>query len=148
MLAAYGGGKWALDMIDRWSGTNPQGKAKLESDNALEVYSAFFDQESVIEASCRDYEAGATSDVDAESAAVEQGRSIDVPLLLIYSQGFLPKRAVKPVPEVWGPPWSKSQDLVTDYPIGDGIGHFVPEEAPELSAEALLKWLPTLQSRA
>jgi pimeloyl-ACP methyl ester carboxylesterase len=144
MIMAFGGGKWANEMIDRWSGNNAEGIEKLKSDDAIAVYRSFFDQESVIEASCLDYEAGATTDLDAESKAIDENRSIVVPLLLIYSQGFLPKRAKKPIIEVWSQPWSESQDLITSNPIGNGIGHFVAEEAPELTAEALLKWLPSL----
>ncbi|KAH7117599.1 Alpha/Beta hydrolase protein [Dendryphion nanum] len=135
MITAYGGGKWALDMIDRWSGSNITGLENLKSGDALKVYSDFFDQESIIEASCRDYEAGATVDVERETEANKEGRKIVVPLLLVYSEAFLPKRARKPIVEVG----------VTDVPVGDGIGHFVAEEAPEVTAQALKKWLETLR---
>lgn len=143
MLAAYGGGRWATDMINRWAGTNAEGLEKLKSGNALEVYRDFFDQESIIEASCRDYEAGAFADVDAETEAINSKRLISVPLLLIYSQAFLPKRAKVPIAEVWGLPWS-GPGLITDNPIGNGIGHFVAEEEPQATADALLKWLSKL----
>jgi pimeloyl-ACP methyl ester carboxylesterase len=144
MIMAFGGGKWADAMIDRWAGTNAEGLEKLKSGNALTVYRSFFDREEVIEASCRDYEAGATVDLNIETKAISEGQQIVVPLLLVYSQDFLPKRAKKPIPEVWGPPWSQDPSLVTSNPIGNGIGHFVAEEAPELTVQALLKWLPSL----
>ncbi|KAF1847088.1 alpha/beta-hydrolase [Cucurbitaria berberidis CBS 394.84] len=144
MILAYGGGKWANNMITRWAGSNEEGLDKLRSGDSLSVYGSFFDQESVIEASCRDYEAGATTDLDFERKAIETNQRIVVPLLLVYSQGFLPKRARKPITEVWSQPWSDGPSLITACPLGNGIGHFIPEEAPELTAEALLKWLPLL----
>jgi pimeloyl-ACP methyl ester carboxylesterase len=144
MIMAYGGGKWAIDMMKRWSGTNAQGTQKLWSGDTKEVYTSFFDKESVIEASCRDYEAGATTDVDIEESAIREEKRIVVPLLLVYSQGFLPKRAKKPIAEVWSRPLSEGPELITSCPIGGGVGHFIPEEAPEETAEALLKWLGTL----
>lgn len=141
MILAYGGGNWAKDMISRWSGQNPAGQERLYSDKAADVYTEFFNKESVIVASCKDYEAGAKEDNDFEQTALDKGRAISVPLLLIYSHEFLPKRATKPIPEVWGPPWSERQDLVTAVPIKEGVGHFVAEEAPEETVEALLTWL-------
>ncbi|KAI9684868.1 MAG: hypothetical protein M1822_005517 [Bathelium mastoideum] len=146
MITAYGGGKWAIDMITRWRGSNEEGLKKLQSGDALKVYSSFFDQESVIEASCRDYEAGATTDMDAQAKAIDDGQCITLPLLLIYSQDFLPKRARKPIEDVWGPPYCNNRKLITSSPIGNGIGHFVAEEAPESTAEALLNWLRSLSA--
>lgn len=99
----------------------------------------------MVDASCRDYEAGATVDVDVQSKAIGKGEGITVPLLLLYSQGYLQKRAKHPMQEVWGPPYSVEDVQITAHPIGDGIGHFLPEEAPDLTADALLKWLPTLR---
>lgn len=148
MIMAYGGGNWANSMINRWAGSNAEGIEKLRSGDSLTVYGSFFDQESVIEASCRDYEAGATTDLDIETKAIENDQRIVAPLLLVYSQDFLPKRAKKPILEVWGQPWSDGPGLITSNPIGNGIGHFIPEEAPELSVEALLKWLPSLRAQA
>ena len=148
MIMAYGGGKWAKDMIDRWAGSNAEGLEKLKSGDALTVYSNFFDHESVIEASSRDYEAGATTDLDAQTKAISKDQRITAPLLLVYSQDFLSKRAKKPIPAVWGQPFSDDPSLITSSPIGNGIGHFIPEEAPELTAEALLNWLPSLRARA
>ena len=144
MIGAYGGGKWANDMIGRWAGTNTSALEIMRADNAGEVYASFFDKPEVVEATTRDYEAGATTDVEFERKAIEEGKRISVPLLLVYSAGFLPKRSKKPILEVWSEPWSKGGHLLTEYPIGNGVGHFVPEEAPEETAKALGKWLQTL----
>ena len=147
MIMAYGGGKWAHRMINRWAGSNAEGLQKLRSGDSLTVYGSFFDQESVIEASCRDYEAGATTDLEFEAKAIENDQHIVAPLLLVYSAEFLPKRAKKPILEVWSQPWSAGPHIITSNPIGGGIGHFIPEEAPELTAEALIKWLPSLRAQ-
>jgi pimeloyl-ACP methyl ester carboxylesterase len=144
MIMAYGGRRWAIDMMKRWSGTNAKGLEQLWSEDSQEVYGSFFDNESVVEASCRDYEAGAKIDLDLEEAGVRDQKWIVVPLLLVYSQTFLPKRAKRPIPEVWSQSCSDGLDLITSCPIGSGVGHFVPEEAPEETAQALLKWLPSL----
>jgi pimeloyl-ACP methyl ester carboxylesterase len=146
MIMAYGGGKWAIDMMKRWTGTNAESNKKLWSDESIEVYSSFFDKETVIEASCRDYEAGGTTDLIFEEAAIRDQKRIVVPLLLVYSQAFLPKRAKKPIVEVWSQPWSDGSGLITCCPISGGVGHFVPEEAPEETAEALVKWLASLRT--
>lgn len=144
MIMAFGGGKWAQSMINRWAGSNVEGLKKLKSGDSLTVYGNFFDQESVIEASCRDYEAGATTDLEFEAKAIENDQHIVAPFLLVYSAEFLPERAKKPIIEAWSQPWSAGPHIITSNPIGDGIGHFIPEEAPELAAETLLKWLPSL----
>ncbi|KAF3034814.1 hypothetical protein E8E12_006728 [Didymella heteroderae] len=144
MIQAYGGGKWARDMIARWSGSNASGRAKMTEDGALEVYSSFFEKESVIKATTMDYEAGAGADVEFERRAIEDGRRIEVPLLLVYSGTFLPTRAKKPILEVWSQPWSAGPHLITERPIGDGVGHFVCEEAPEETVKAIEGWFETL----
>jgi pimeloyl-ACP methyl ester carboxylesterase len=144
MIQAYGGDKWARDMIERWAGTNAKGKERIKRGGALEVYGSFFERSEVITATTMDYEAGATSDLIFEKQAIDEGRRISVPLLLVYSAGFLPKRATKPILEVWSQPWSEGAHLITECPIGDDIGHFVPEEAPEATADALQRWLMTL----
>lgn len=144
MIGAYGGGRWCGDMIARWCGTNERGLERMRDGGAEAVYAGFFDKREVIEATTRDYEAGATVDVEFESKAIADGRRIQVPLLLVYSAGFLPKRATKPILEVWSQPWSEGPHLITECPIGGGVGHFVPEEAPEETADALRRWLETL----
>jgi pimeloyl-ACP methyl ester carboxylesterase len=144
MIQAYGGGKWARDMIARWAGSNSSGQAYMPEDEALEVYSSFFEKESVIEATTMDYEAGAGADVEFEKRAIGEGRRIEVPLLLVYSGTFLPTRAKKPILEVWSQPWSAGPHLITERPIGGGVGHFVSEEAPEKTAKAIEDWLKIL----
>lgn len=44
MIMAYGGGKFAIEMINRWAGSNPEGLERMKSGDAMKVYSTFFDQ--------------------------------------------------------------------------------------------------------
>ncbi|KAF1364162.1 hypothetical protein EJ07DRAFT_100385 [Lizonia empirigonia] len=127
-----------------WAGSNAPGRAKMAADDAMAVYAAFFDRNEVVLATTRDYEAGAMLDLEFEAAAVERGYAIRVPLLLVYSKEFLPKRARLPVREVWSWPWSAGGDLLAECAIGDGVEHFVPEEAPEETAKVLGEWLVRL----
>jgi pimeloyl-ACP methyl ester carboxylesterase len=143
MIRAYGGGRWARDMIARWAGSTAFGHAWKAEDEALEVYSSFFEKESVIQATTMDYEAGAGADVEFEKRAIEEGRRIEVPLLLLYSGTFLPTRAKKPILEVWSQPWSAGPHLITERPVGGGVGHFISEEAPEETSNAIGEWLRT-----
>ncbi|KAF3003102.1 hypothetical protein E8E13_008114 [Curvularia kusanoi] len=146
MIQAYGGARWAGNMIERWAGSSDRGRANIRSGEALTVYGSFFERDEVVTATTMDYEAGATSDLVFEKRAIEENKRIKVPLLLIYSAAFLPKRATKPILEVWSLPWSEGPQLITECPIGDGVGHFVPEEAPEVTADALKRWLGVLAS--
>jgi pimeloyl-ACP methyl ester carboxylesterase len=141
MITAYGGGKWAKEMILRWAGSNPEGLKQLKSGDALDVYGSFFERESVIDASNRDYEAGAGIDVARHIKDNAVGTKINVPVLLIYGEAFLGKRGN--VPEIWKD-WVADSAFITSHGLSNGIGHFVAEEAPEDTASALLDWLKTL----
>jgi pimeloyl-ACP methyl ester carboxylesterase len=144
MLKAYGGGKWAQKMIMRWAGSNEKRLDKLKSDDALNVYGSFFDKDSVVHASCKDYEAGASLDVKAQVEDQEGGRQIDVPVLLLYGKEYLGAKAKVKVLDAWVG-WIKDQSLITEVGLGDGIGHFVAEEGADETADALLKWIEKIK---
>ncbi|KAF2000619.1 hypothetical protein P154DRAFT_534656 [Amniculicola lignicola CBS 123094] len=86
MINAYGGDKWCLAMLERWSGSNPTGLNSFHSNNSIAVYTEFFKNEDVVLASCRDYEAGATTDVEAQERDQKEGRKIACPVLVVYSE--------------------------------------------------------------
>lgn len=142
LISSYGGGKWAKEMILRWAGSNEVGLGKLKSGNALDVYGSFFDNPSVIKATCQDYEAGATVDVTAQRADQEAGRKVNIPVLLIYGKEYLGWRVN--VEEEWQHFVTK-RSLIKSHPLSNGIGHFVAEEAPEDTAAALVAWIETLK---
>ncbi|KAF2731451.1 alpha/beta-hydrolase [Polyplosphaeria fusca] len=144
MIAAYGGDRWCTDMVLRWAG---KGKTvpTLTSDQSLEVYAGFFSKESVVVASCKDYEAGAGVDVDRERENQEKGRKIGVPVLVMYSETYLGSRY--DMPKVWAE-WVAQGVDVKYVAVGDESGHFLPEEAPEVTASEINGWLKGLGFKA
>jgi pimeloyl-ACP methyl ester carboxylesterase len=144
MIKAYGGGKWAQKMILRWAGSNEKRLEKLKSGNALDVYGSFFENDSVLYASCKDYEAGASLDVKAQVEDQEGGHQIDVPVLLLYGKEYLGAKAHVTVSDAWAD-WIKDQKLITEIGLVDGVGHFVAEEAADETADALLKWIQKIK---
>jgi haloacetate dehalogenase len=81
-------------------------------------------------AMCEDYRAGATIDRALDEADRAAGRRIEAPLLALWGAHGIPAQGENPL-EVW-------RRWATDV-SGKGIacGHFLPEEAPEETAEAL-----------
>jgi pimeloyl-ACP methyl ester carboxylesterase len=147
MIKAYGGGKWAQKLIVRWAGSNEKRLDKLRSGDALDVYGSFFDKDSVLYATCKDYEAGATLDVKAQVEDQEGGRQIDVPVLLLYGKEYLGAKAKVKVLDAWVG-WVKDQSLITESALGDGVGHFVAEEAADESTDALLELIEKITGRS
>src|ERR1700761_5784835 len=143
LIRSYGGGKWAKEMILRWAGSNEVGLEKLKSGNAFNVYGTFFDNPSVIKATCQDYEAGATVDVTAQTADQEAERKVNIPVLLVYGKKYLGMRGN--VEEEWQH-FVTNESLITSHPLSNNIGHFVAEEAPEDTTDALVAWMETLKS--
>jgi pimeloyl-ACP methyl ester carboxylesterase len=141
MIAAFGGGKWCNEMILKWAGSSESGLEKLKSGDSLQVYASFFDKESVIEASCQDYKAGATVDVFAQEDDQSSDRKVNVPLLLAFSVDYFGTRADPS--KVWLD-WVADPSLVTTSGITGGVGHFVAEEAPEKLSQILLDWTKAL----
>jgi pimeloyl-ACP methyl ester carboxylesterase len=138
MITAYGGDRWCRDMILRWAGRNSKGLEYLKSDDSLNIYPGFFKEQSVIQASNKDYEAGATVDVAEQEEDQKAERKIKVPLLLVYSEGYIGKRY--DVPQEWAD-WVDEGVKIDSKALGDGIGHFGAEEAPEETAEAIKVWI-------
>jgi pimeloyl-ACP methyl ester carboxylesterase len=141
MITAYGGSKWCTEMIQAWAGKNSTGLDLLKSDDSMTVYGGFFEKEEVIRASCEDYKHGATTDVEEQEKDQKEGRKIEKPLLLLYGKDFIGKRY--DFGAVWKE-WVKNGVKITDHGLGDGIGHFGAEEAPEECARVIGEWLKGL----
>ncbi|KAK2748091.1 hypothetical protein FQN57_001214 [Myotisia sp. PD_48] len=128
MILAMGPEHFAQRLIQRWRGDSSTAIASLESDDAMEMYKRPFRQlESVVRATCLDYQAGASVDVDAQREDQKAGRKIEVPTLVLYSRG-LGKRYN--VPNEWEG-WVAQKQLLKTFELGPGVGHFVAEEDPE-----------------
>jgi haloacetate dehalogenase len=87
-----------------------------------------------ISAICEDYRAGATIDLEHDDADAAAGHIITCPLLVLWGgRGFV-GRTYHPV-DIWRE--------YAHHPHGTAVnaGHFLPEEAPEETAAALLEFL-------
>jgi pimeloyl-ACP methyl ester carboxylesterase len=145
MISAYGGSTWCTEMIQRWAGKNPAGLDALKSDDSLAVYAGFFEKEEVVRASCEDYKHGATTDIEAQERDQKEGRKIEVPLLLLYGKDFIGKRY--DFGTVWNE-WVKVGVEITNHGLGDGVGHFGAEEAPEECGKIIGEWLRGVGDKA
>jgi haloacetate dehalogenase len=101
---------------------------------ALAHYRAFFAEAARVHACCEDYRAGATLDWRYDEADLASGRRIDVPVLALWGAAGLPAQGGDPL-EIW-------RRWAPDVRGGAiDAGHFLPEEAPEETAEALAEFL-------
>ncbi|PTW62280.1 haloacetate dehalogenase [Breoghania corrubedonensis] len=99
---------------------------------ALEHYRAFFSDPERIHAACEDYRAGAGIDMDIDTADRAAGKTIDVPLLVLWGgRGLSPDK--NPL-DVW-----RDWATAVEGQAVDG-GHFLPEENPEATTAALISF--------
>jgi pimeloyl-ACP methyl ester carboxylesterase len=138
MITAFGPSNWCQEMTLNWAGKNASGLSSLKADDALTVYGDFFAQEYTLKATCDDYKEGATTDVEKEQNDQKEGRNIGVPLLLMYSESGIGSRFT--FPDVWEE-WVNEGVAVQSHGLGQGVGHFGPEEAPEECARVIKEWL-------
>jgi haloacetate dehalogenase len=100
---------------------------------ALAHYRAAFNDPARIHALCEDYRAGASVDREDDAADRAAGRRITVPLLALWGIGGFPAKGRSAI-EVWRE-WADAAE-------GEAVegGHFLPEEAPEVTADALFSF--------
>jgi haloacetate dehalogenase len=99
--------------------------------DALASYRAAFADPARIHAMCEDYRAGATIDRELDDADFAAGRKVMPPLLALWGDHGIPATGPSPL-DVWRR-WARDAR-------GAAItsGHFLPEESPEATAEALM----------
>ena len=112
-------------LLARWAGD----RGRLDP-RAVSDYRRHFRKASVIAATCADYRAGATLDVDHDRADRAAGRRIDCPVLVLWGRDYHATKAGSPL-EIWRDWATDARDVPLD------CGHFLVEEKPEESAEAL-----------
>ncbi len=121
------------DKLRRWSARDDLSAFEPA---ALEAYRANARCPATLRAMCDDYRAGATLDVAHDAADEAAGRRIAVPTLALWGGAGLARAAdgsADPL-AAWRP-WC---DALEGAPIDSG--HFLPEEAPEATAEALSRF--------
>ncbi|KAG9773562.1 hypothetical protein KCU88_g5708, partial [Aureobasidium melanogenum] len=147
MITAYWGGHWCREALKRIAGSNPQSWDRIASNNALDIYGVLFAKRDTIYYSSLDYEAGATTDVTQQEEDQQAGRKIEVPLLVLYSKAKLGATVdveavwrdwIQPPPEGSG---SESNHFYEAYGVGDGYGHYLPEEAYDIVGEKIAEFL-------
>jgi haloacetate dehalogenase len=104
------------------------------TDQALVAYRAAFADPRTIHATCEDYRAGATVDVEADAADRDRGRLIRAPLLLLWGQPPGMELPFDPL-AVWRR-WAAQVDGAAL-----ACGHFLAEERPDEVVEALQGFL-------
>ncbi|KIV90854.1 hypothetical protein PV10_05460 [Exophiala mesophila] len=138
LITSRGGGLWCSELIHRWAGSNEKRRARLLNPEDLEVYCHHFNKEAVVRASCEDYRAGALEDDDLQRQDQKVGNKIRIPTLVVYSEAYL--GAAYDVEATWKA-WCDESTTLETKPIGDGAGHFLPEEAPEETAAIVNTWI-------
>ncbi|CAG8960717.1 hypothetical protein HYFRA_00002253 [Hymenoscyphus fraxineus] len=136
MINSLGAETFIKSNIERWAGSNPAAVARSNEQDAKSVYTSSFKYDSVIKASCDDYRAGAFEDVTQQEEDQRAGKKLDVDVLALYSAGYLGSRY--DVEEVWRE-WMGSGVLEV-IGFGDGVGHFIAEEAPGKTSEAIQRF--------
>jgi haloacetate dehalogenase len=87
-----------------------------------------------IHASCEDYRASATIDIEHDQVDLDNGNKIKCPVLCLWGKkGFVGRKY-----DVIGE-WSNWADSIQGYGINSG--HYLPEETPEETLNALLNFL-------
>jgi haloacetate dehalogenase len=86
---------------------------------------------------CNDYRAGATIDVEHDRQALEDGRKIRCPALVLWGNAGIPGESGNNPLDVWRR-WAVD---VRGEPLG--CGHFLAEEEPQRTIELMLEFLRT-----
>ncbi|RPA86689.1 alpha/beta-hydrolase [Ascobolus immersus RN42] len=149
MIAAYGGGKFCRDMILGWSGLKDDDESERATrvKEGAEEYVKSFDTTMTIEASCADYRAAAEVDAEEQVEDQKEWRKIRVPTLVMFSETYLGSRYdVETVWTEWTGVIDGSRKLKVKG-VGNGVGHFLPEEAPAETAETLKEWIEELLTK-
>jgi haloacetate dehalogenase len=106
---------------------------------ALESYRQSCNEPTRIHAFCEDYRAGATRDIEADEADLAAGKTIQCPTYVIWSEFYLVSgpvgHAQQPL-EIW-----RGSFAPKAAGIGVTSGHFVAEENPGATLEALQAFL-------
>ena len=121
------------DLLRRW--TKSQSLDSFDP-RALAHYRASWGDPSRIHASCEDYRAGARQDREADEADRAAGTTIGCPVHLVASSDYLTKHGKDAPLTVWQRSFAPSATGTTV-----DAGHFVAEENPSATLEALLRFL-------
>jgi haloacetate dehalogenase len=115
--------------LDQWSAD-----ASAFAPEAVAEYVRCFSDPATIHASCEDYRAAATIDLDHDEADIAAGRRIECPVLALWgTRGFVAGHY--DVVAVWRDYAAEVRGISVDS------GHFPAEEAPDATSRALTDFL-------
>lgn len=124
-------GYWVRRKLAQWAG--PTG-IEAFAPEAVEEYVRCFSDPDAIRASCEDYRAATTVDLEHDDADAAAGRRVECPALVLWgAEGFVGR--AYDVVEVWRQYASDVRGLAL------ACGHFLAEEAPDATLEALTGFL-------
>jgi haloacetate dehalogenase len=84
----------------------------------------------MVHASCEDYRAAASIDLEHDRADRDAGRKVSAPLLVLWGANGVIERCFKPLDE-----WRRVAENVRGHALP--AGHYLPEEVPDRVAEEL-----------
>ncbi|MEC4719918.1 alpha/beta hydrolase [Noviherbaspirillum sp. CPCC 100848] len=101
---------------------------------ALQEYTRCLSLPGAAQGLCEDYRASAGVDLEHDRADIDQGRRLQMPLLVLWGQQGVVHRCFEPLQE-----W---RNVAADV-SGEALpcGHYIPEEAPELLIARALPFL-------
>jgi haloacetate dehalogenase len=108
--------------------------------DAWPEYVRHFSNPATIHATCEDYRAAATIDLDHDMTDIQQDRKITCPLLALWGGHGIVERCFNPLEE-----WKRVATSVTGKALP--CGHYIPEEVPDLLVEELMSFLKPKLSR-
>ena len=117
--------KWMKSCLDKWTGKNKFGKVE-------EDYLKFFKQMKRIHATCEDYRASAT--IDLEHDRKDREKKLNIPIQVLWGKKGVIGKQFKPL-TIWQKYTNKKV-----FGIGINSGHFIPEENPKETIKQLKKF--------
>jgi haloacetate dehalogenase len=125
-----------LDFYLEWTIKSWLGDPAAVDPRAMDEYRRCFRNPSVVKAMCEDYRAGLSIDLDHDRADRDAGKKIACPLLALWGE-----RGTDGRPVDFLPVWRKWANDVSGGALR--CGHFLMEEQPALTAQALIAALAT-----
>lgn len=135
VIGAFGGGKWVRGGL-RLAG-NEEGLRRIMADGAVDVYAGLFEKEETIRGSCEDYKAGAKREFDEQVEDQKNGRKIEVPVLVMFSNVGIGSKS--DVAATWKE-WVREGTPLEVVGV-EGHGHYLPEEAHDIVSAKVVEFL-------
>tara|TARA_B100001758_G_scaffold247353_1_gene264875 strand:+ start:224 stop:1099 length:876 start_codon:yes stop_codon:yes gene_type:complete len=117
--------KWMKNCLDKWSGNHKFGKVEKE-------YLKSFKQKRRIHASCEDYRASAS--IDLEHDKKDRNKKLNIPIQVLWGKSGVIGKQFDSL-KIWQK-YSKKKI----YGTGINSGHFIPEQNPKETIKNLKKF--------